>query len=245
MMRSTYWFNDQWKRVIEMRLLVVEDDQALLSVIVTVLKEEGYEVDKADDGEEGFLLAKQEIYDALVLDIMLPGMTGLEMVRKLRKDQSNVKVIFLTAKDSVEDRVNGLDAGANDYLVKPFAMPELLARLRVILRDHEANISGFISYGNLKVDPTRHLAWANGEPLNLTVKEFQLLEYFIRNKEQILIRDQIFNRVWGFASDVGVGVVDVYVHHLRKKLGPYGCDHCIKTVRGIGFMLKDETNNVS
>jgi len=191
-----------------MHVLVIEDDASLLHGIVESLKEEGYEVDCASEGDEGLFLAEQNIYDALILDIMLPGMTGL-------------------------------DYGADDYLVKPFAMAELFARLRVMLRDLQAE-EGMISYGPISIREANHEVMINGSVLTLTIKEFQLLEYFIRNKEQILIRDQIFNRVWGFTSDVGVGVVDVYVHHLRKKLQPFNCDGYIRTVRGVGFMLKGE-----
>ncbi|MGG0476295.1 response regulator transcription factor [Priestia aryabhattai] len=222
-----------------MRVLVVEDDASLLHGIVEGLKEEGYEVDRASEGDEGLFLAEQNIYDALILDIMLPGMTGLDILKKLRKQKVLTKVIFLTAKDSVEDRVKGLDYGADDYLVKPFAMAELFARLRVMLRDLQAE-EGMISYGPISIREANHEVMINGSALTLTIKEFQLLEYFIRNKEQILIRDQIFNRVWGFTSDVGVGVVDVYVHHLRKKLQPFNCDNYVRTVRGVGFMLKEE-----
>ncbi|WEA44637.1 response regulator transcription factor [Priestia aryabhattai] len=222
-----------------MRVLVVEDDASLLHGIVEGLKEEGYEVDCASEGDEGLFLAEQNIYDALILDIMLPGMTGLDILKKLRKQKVLTKVIFLTAKDSVEDRVKGLDYGADDYLVKPFAMAELFARLRVMLRDLQAE-EGMISYGPISIREANHEVMINGSTLTLTTKEFQLLEYFIRNKEQILIRDQIFNRVWGFTSDVGVGVVDVYVHHLRKKLQPFNCDNYVRTVRGVGFMLKGE-----
>ena len=220
-----------------MRVLVVEDDASLLHGIVEGLKEEGYEVDCASEGDEGLFLAEQNIYDALILDIMLPGMTGLDILKKLRKQKVLTKVIFLTAKDSVEDRVKGLDYGADDYLVKPFAMAELFARLRVMLRDLQAE-EGMISYGPISIREANHEVVINGSVLTLTIKEFQLLEYFIRNKEQILIRDQIFNRVWGFTSDVGVCVVDVYVHHLRKKLQPFNCDSYVRTVRGVGFMLK-------
>ncbi|AXI32290.1 DNA-binding response regulator [Priestia megaterium] len=222
-----------------MRVLVVEDDASLLHGIVEGLKEEGYEVDCASEGDEGLFLAEQNIYDALILDIMLPGMTGLDILKKLRKQKVLTKVIFLTAKDSVEDRVKGLDYGADDYLVKPFAMAELFARLRVMLRDLQAE-EGMISYGPISIREANHEVMINGSALTLTIKEFQLLEYFIRNKEQILIRDQIFNRVWGFTSDVGVGVVDVYVHHLRKKLQPFNCDNYVRTVRGVGFMLKGQ-----
>ncbi|MFY4776691.1 response regulator transcription factor [Metabacillus sp. RGM 3146] len=227
-----------------MRILVVEDDKPLLEGIVAVLKEGNYQVDTSLTGEDGLYMASQGIYDAIILDIMLPEKNGLEIVKEMRKNQIKTPVLFLTAKDSVEDRVKGLDSGANDYLIKPFAVPELLARLRVLLRQKENDSDGLLSYGLLKINESEHEGFAGENNLNLTVKEYQLLEYFMRNKEQILIREQIFNRVWGFSSEAGVGVVDVYVHHLRKKLAQFQCDHYLRTVRGVGFMLKGEEGNV-
>lgn len=227
-----------------MRILVVEDDKPLLEGIVAVLKEGNYQVDTSSAGEEGLYMALQGIYDAIILDIMLPERNGLEIVKELRKNQIKTPVLFLTAKDSVEDRVKGLDSGANDYLIKPFAVPELLARLRVLLRQKENDPDALLSYGPLKINESEHEGFAGDNKLNLTVKEYQLLEYFLRNNEQILIREQIFNRVWGFASEAGVGVVDVYVHHLRKKLAQFQCDHYLRTIRGVGFMLKGEEENV-
>lgn len=227
-----------------MRILIVEDDKPLLEGIAALLMEENYQVDFSLSGDEGYFMASHAIYDAIVLDIMLPEMNGVEIVKELRNNQVNTPVLFLTAKDSIDDRVKGLDAGANDYLIKPFAAPELLARLRVLLRQNEQQDKGFLSYGPIRLKEDGTEAFAGEQPLNLTVKEMQLLEYFLRNKEQILIRDQIFNRVWGFSSEAGVGVVDVYVHHLRKKLAKCQCDQYLKTIRGVGFMLKGDTENV-
>ena len=221
-----------------MKLLIVEDDRPLLEGILSVLKEEDYSVDFALDGEEGYYLASQNIYDAIILDIMLPGKDGMSIVKELRNGNVRSPILLLTAKDSVEDRVMGLDYGADDYLTKPFAVPELLARLRVLLREKGTVQEKELVYGDLKINVFEHDGYANNRKLNLTIKEFQLLEFFIRNKEQILIREQIFNRIWGLESDAGLGVVDVYVHHLRKKLAPVHYDTYIKTIRGIGFMLK-------
>ncbi|WP_141430663.1 response regulator transcription factor [Bacillus sp. 03113] len=227
-----------------MNILIVEDEKPLLEGIVSLLEEEGYIVESSLNGKEGLLLAKQNIFDAIILDVMLPEIDGFSLLKSLRGDSIQTPVLFLTAKDSIEDRVKGLDYGANDYLIKPFATPELLARLRVLLRQRNIDEEGFLSYGPLKINPINHTGYAGEHLLSLTVKEFQLLEYLLRNKEQILIRDQIFNRIWGFSSDAGVGVVDVFVHHLRKKLSKYQCEHYIKTVRGIGFMLQGDPENV-
>lgn len=227
-----------------MKLLLVEDDKPLLEGIITVLKEENYDVESCLDGEEGLYLAKQNIYDAIILDIMLPSVNGLTIVKTLRNEGIQTPILLLTAKDSVEDRVRGLDAGADDYLVKPFAVPELLARVRVLLRAKGSGNEQKISYGPLWINKQEHDGYAANTKLNLTVKEYELLEYFILNQEQILPRDQILNRIWGLESEVGFGVVDVYVHHLRKKLGECQLDHYIGTIRGIGFMLKGNDDDV-
>lgn len=228
-----------------MKLLVVEDDKPLSDGIVSVLHEENYEVDICLDGEEGLYLAKQNIYDAIILDIMLPSVNGITIVKTIRAEGIKTPVLLLTAKDSVEDRVKGLDAGADDYLIKPFAVPELLARVRVLLRAKGISNEKVVSYGPLWLNKQEHDGYAADIKLNLTVKEYELLEYLILNKEQILPRDQILNRIWGLESDVGLGVVDVYVHHLRKKLSAFMLDSYICTVRGIGFMLKGISDDVS
>ncbi|MBW5446838.1 response regulator [Cohnella sp. CFH 77786] len=222
-----------------MRILVVEDDRPLLDAVVTVLKEEAYHADWADDGAEGLYKAQQGIYDLIILDIMLPAMSGLEVLAELRAQGMGTPILLLTARDGVEDRVRGLDSGADDYLVKPFAMPELLARIRVLLRrQYGGSSDGEIAYGPLAVKRQSMEGYANGEPLKLTLKEFDLLEYLLLNREQILTKEQLQDRVWGIDSDAGPGVVDVYVHYLRKKLSPFGCDRHIHTIRGVGYMMK-------
>lgn len=227
-----------------MKILMVEDEKALLEGIVSILKEENYDVDTALNGYDGLQLAKQNIYDVIILDIMLPEVDGFSIVKSLREDSIRTPIILVTAKDRVEDRVKGLDLGADDYLTKPFAAPELLARIRVLLRGKGDPTENELCYGSIIINQSEHDGYIHEEKLNLTVKEYLLLEFFIRNKEQILLRDQIFNRIWGFSSDSGLNIVDVYIHHLRKKLMPFHLDDYIKTVRGIGFMLKGDDSDV-
>ncbi|NRS50158.1 response regulator transcription factor [Brevibacillus sp. HB2.2] len=222
-----------------MLILAVEDEKALLQTIAGVLADEGYQVDMADRGDDGLLLAERGIYDLLVLDIMMPGMDGLSLVRTLRTKGIMTPVLFLTAKDSVESRVEGLDAGADDYLVKPFAAEELTARVRALLRRQgKQNTEGELTYGSLSLKINEYDGFVDDEPMKLTTKEYELLKYFLQNREQILTRQQIFDRVWGIDSEANYGVVDLYVHYLRKKLGAY--EGFIRTIRNVGYILKKE-----
>jgi DNA-binding response OmpR family regulator len=233
------------ERGMGMRILAVEDERHLLQAISAVFTEEGYQVDCADRGDEGLLLAERGIYDLLVLDIMMPGLDGLSIVRKLRSKGNLTPVLFLTAKDSVEARVEGLDAGADDYLVKPFAVEELLARTRALLRRNgKFAKEGELSYGPICLKEYEHDGYVGPHPLRLTSKEYDLLKYFLYNREQILSRDQIFDRVWGIESEVNYGIVDLYVHYLRKKLADHGCDHYIRTIRNVGYILKGNKEHV-
>jgi two-component system, OmpR family, response regulator CiaR len=224
-----------------MRILVVEDDHMLRDAIVAVLQEEAYCVDQSETGDEGLYMATQGIYDLLVLDIMLPGMSGLEIVKQLRSDTLEVPILLLTAKDSIADRVAGLETGADDYLVKPFAVPELLARVKALLRRAgNMGTEGGITCGGVLLNPKLKDAFIEEHALQLTIKEYELLEFLIMNREQILTKEQIFDRVWGFESATGLGIVDLYIHYLRKKLATYGHDSLIQTVRGVGYMLKEK-----
>lgn len=226
-----------------MRALVVEDDPALLAVIRDVLESEAFQADGATNGDDGYFLAQQAIYDLIVLDVMLPGMNGVETVRKLRKGRIATPVILLTARDSVGDRVAGLDAGADDYVTKPFAVAELLARVRALLRRHGTiGVEGELSCGPIRLNAAARQAFVGEQPLRLTAKEYEILEFFLSHKEQILTRDQIFDRLWGFDSATAANAVDVYVHHLRKKLAAHGVDHYLQTVRGVGYLFKEETH---
>lgn len=222
-----------------MRILVVEDEKPLREAVTDVLREENYLVDGAATGDEGLYLAEQGIHDLYILDIMLPEITGLEIVKCLRNKGITTPILLLTARDSVEDKVTGLNNGADDYLVKPFAVPELLARVKALLR-RRGNVGqeGEISYCDILINDKLKQASLGDQVLDLTLKEFELLEFFVLNSEQILTREQIFDRIWGFESETTAGIVDLYVHYLRKKLAPYGRDTLINTVRGAGFMLR-------
>jgi len=221
-----------------MKLLVVEDDQPLLKTLIAILEEEFYEVDSATDGDNGLFLAERSIYDLLIFDIMLPHKSGLLVVKELRIKEIHTPVLFLTAKDSVQDRVNGLDAGGDDYLVKPFAVEELLARVRALLRRNRTGGEDEVGYGPISLRPSEHAAFVDGKSLKLTMKEFELLEYLLYNHEQILTREQIFDRIWGFDSEAAISMVDVYVHFLRKKLAQ--CGKYIRTIRGVGYVFRRE-----
>lgn len=223
-----------------MRVLVVEDDLPLRRIISTILEEEEYEVDQAENGEEGYLMASSCEYDLITLDIMLPKMDGFSLMRKLRSKGYQTPTLFLTAKDRIEDRVKGLDYGADDYIVKPFATEEFLARVRSLLRrSGKIGLEGKITYGPILLDTNQHEGFINNDGLKLTIKEYELLFYLIQNKEQILTREQIFQRVWGIESETTDAIVDLYIHYLRKKLAPFDYERLIRTVRGVGYMLKE------
>ncbi|MGE7660094.1 response regulator transcription factor [Peribacillus sp. NPDC097197] len=221
-----------------MKVLVVEDNASLLESMRQILEDE-YEVDTADNGEDGLFLAQQRIYDIILLDVMLPGMDGFEIIRQMRNAKIDTSVLFLTAKDSLEDRVKGLELGGDDYLVKPFQAAELKARIRALLRR-----SGILSleqgwkYRGIQLLEKEKGILVEGEAVRLTLKQYELLEYLIQNKGKILTREQIFDRIWGFDSDTTIAIVEVFVHHLRKKLEPFQYHKDLQTIRGIGYMLK-------
>lgn len=228
-----------------MRILAVEDEVTLLNAISDILREEGYVVDCAERGDDGLLLAERGIYDLLLLDIMMPGLDGVSLVKKLRASGVRTPVLFLTAKDSVDARVKGLDAGADDYMIKPFAVEELLARVRALLRRNgKVGLEGELSYGPIYVKENEYDGYVDNHALKLTSKEFELMKYFLCNREQILTREQIFDRVWGINSEANYGIVEVYVHYLRKKLADYNCESYIRTIRNVGYMLKEPKENV-
>ncbi|WP_088042237.1 response regulator transcription factor [Bacillus sp. EAC] len=223
-----------------MRILVVEDHEEVLNSIVELLLPD-FTVDKAVEGEEGFFMAMQNIYDVIVLDVMLPEKNGFEIVTDLRSEGIHTPVLFLTAKDSLEDRVEGLNLGADDYLVKPFQGPELLARIYALLRrSGNLTIDSSLKYDGILLRGKEHPVEVNNETIHLTIKQYELLEYLIQNQGKILMKEQIFDRVWGFDSDTTVAIVEVYVHQIRKKLEPFNYGAAIKTVRGIGYIMKED-----
>jgi DNA-binding response OmpR family regulator len=222
-----------------MRLLAVEDHRELLESIVELLSDE-FDVDRATDGEEGLFLAMQGIYDAIILDVMLPGLDGFEIVNRLRQAEIDTPVLFLTAKDSLDDRVKGLDLGGDDYLVKPFQGAELKARLRALLRRSGAlTTKQTVRYRGIELFGRERDILVDGHPVKLTAKQYDLLEYLIHNQNMILTKEQIFDRVWGFEMDTTLAIVEVYIHQLRKKLEPFGYHTDIQTVRGVGYKLSD------
>jgi two-component system response regulator CiaR len=221
-----------------MKVLVVEDNVSLLESIRQILTDE-YEVDTADNGEDGLFMAQQSIYDIIILDVMLPGIDGFEIVRKIREARIDTSVLFLTAKDALEDRVRGLEMGGDDYLVKPFQAPELKARIRALLRRSGIiSLEQHVKYRGIELLEKEKDILVDGKVIKMTLKQFELLEYLIQNNRKILTREQIFDRIWGFDSDTTIAIVEVFIHHLRKKLEPFNYHKDIQTVRGIGYMLK-------
>ena len=220
-----------------MRVLVVEDEGRMAALLQRGLQEEGYAVDLAATGEDGIWLATENAYDAVLLDVLLPDLDGFEVCRRLRDAGRWAPILMLTARDAVPDRVNGLDAGADDYLTKPFAYPELLARLRAVIRRGPHERPAAISVGDLSLDPVTKEVRRGDRQVPLTPKEFALLEYFMRHAGEVLTRIQILEHVWDFAFDGDSNVIEVYVRYLREKVDrPFG-RQSLETVRGVGYRL--------
>ncbi|MCA9483340.1 MAG: response regulator transcription factor [Nitrospina sp.] len=222
-----------------MRILIVEDEKKVAAFIRKGLEEETYAVDAAHDGEEGLLLAETNQYDLIVLDLMLPKMNGLEVLEKLRDKRNNTPILLLTAKDSVEDKVTGLNKGADDYLTKPFAFSELLARVRSLLRRGQSETQTVLQVSDLTLDLISHKVNRNGEEIELTGKEYSLLEYFMRNVGKVLTRTMIAEHVWDYNFDTFTNVIDVYVNHLRKKIDKSHEQKLLHTLRGVGYVMKE------
>jgi two-component system OmpR family response regulator len=223
-----------------MRILVVEDEVKMLALLKRGLEEEGYAVDTAATGDEAIWLGTENPYDAIVLDLMLPDRDGFEVCRELREAGRWAPVIMLTAKDGVQDRVSGLDAGADDYLTKPFSFAELLARLRALLRRGQTERPALLRVGDLTMDPAGRKVELQGQVIDLTAKEFSLLEFFMRHPQEVLSRTRILEHVWDFAYEGDSNVVDVYVRYLRVKIDrPFG-RNSLETVRGSGYRLQPE-----
>jgi len=221
-----------------MRILVVEDEQKLAEVLGRGLEEHGYAVDVAHDGEVGLQMAELEPYDLLILDVMLPGLDGYTLCRRLRAGRRNVPVLMLTARDAVDDRVTGLDSGADDYLVKPFAFRELLARVRALLRRDGLSRDPILRVADIELDTVTHEVRRGGQPVQLTSKEYAILEYFVRNPNRVLTRTQIAEHIWDYNFVAMSNVVDVYVGYLRRKLGDHRVPQLLHTIRGTGYQLK-------
>jgi DNA-binding response OmpR family regulator len=221
-----------------MRILVVDDDRRLTAVIKRGLLEEAYAIDLAYDGEEGEYMAEVNPYDLIILDIMLPGKDGIEVCRELRTKKINTPILMLTAKDTVEDRVKGLDTGADDYLVKPFAFNELLARVRAMLRREGMSKSPELRVGDLTLSTLTRQVWRAERPIELTTKEYVILEYFMRHPNVVVTRTMIEEHAWNYDFDSLSNLVDVYIRRLRRKIDDEGEDSLIQTVRGAGYRLK-------
>ena len=222
-----------------MRILLVEDEKNVAGFIKKGLTEEFYTVDVFVNGEEGFLMATTTGYDLIILDIMLPDMNGVELCRRIRNHNIKTPVLMLTAVDSIESKVKGLDSGADDYLTKPFAFEEFLARVRALLR-RPTLMSALLKVSDLTLDPVRHEAKRGGQIIQLTWKEFALLEYLMRNKGRILSRTKIFDHIWGDDLDTSSNVVDVYISYLRDKIDKNYSPKLIQTVRNVGYVLRED-----
>ncbi len=218
----------------------MEDDHSLCTVLAKRLSAEGYAVDACETGTDGLEYATSTAYDGIILDIMLPGIDGLTILRRLRNAENGCPVLLLTARDAVADRVKGLNMGADDYLVKPFAYDELLARVRALLRKQTPNRSPLLTLADLQMDTSAHTVTRAGRRIGLTAKEYAMLEYLLRNAGQVLTRIQIIDHIWNFESDFASNLVDVYIGYLRSKIDKGAQVRLIHTVRGAGYVLRAE-----
>lgn len=223
-----------------MRLLLVEDEKKVASFIKKGLEEEGYAVDLASDGQTGLMMGADEVYDLIILDLNLPMKDGLSVLAELRRKKVATPVLLLTVRAAIEDRVIGLDTGADDYLTKPFAFQELMARIRSLLRRPAAAEPPILKIADLTLDPARRVVYRSEMEIELTSKEFSLLEYFMRNQDRVLTRTMIADHVWDYSFDTMTNVIDVYVNYLRKKIDADREPKLIHTVRGVGYVLRVE-----
>lgn len=223
-----------------MRLLLVEDEVMLSEALVYILKKNNYAVDAVYDGISGLEMAETGIYDVIILDRMLPGKEGVEILKELRKKGISTAVIMLTAKDAIKDRVEGLDAGADDYLIKPFSKEELLARIRALSRrQSEVVQTESLTFADLVFNPLKAEIYCGNDTVKLTLKESMILELLMRNKNQVITKDLILDRVWGVGSDIEINNLEVYLSYLRKKIALLNCGTVIETIRGVGYCLKE------
>ena len=221
-----------------MRLLVIEDEQKVANFIRQGLEEEGYAVDHAADGTSGLQMALEGLHDVIVLDVMLPKLDGLSVLQQLRQQHVTTPVLLLTVRATIEDKVLGLDAGADDYLTKPFAFEEFVARVRALLRRRSETAPPILQVADLALDPARRVVSRGDKKIELTPREFTLLDYFMRNPGRVLTRTMIANRVWDYTFDATTNVIDVYVNYLRKKIDTGHATKLLHTVRGVGYVMK-------
>ena len=222
-----------------MRLLVVEDEKKIADFILKGLQEEGYAVDYAADGQEACKLVAVYNYDLMITDIIMPGINGFELVKKLRKEHFTAPIIMLSAKNQIDDKVVGLDAGADDYLAKPFSFNELLARIRALLR-RKSDYCETLGIADLVMEPSKHSVTRAGKNIELTPKEYALLEFLLRNQGRVVTRTAIIEHVWDMQFDSDTNLVDVFMSYLRKKIESRGATRLIHSVRGVGYILKEE-----
>jgi DNA-binding response OmpR family regulator len=223
-----------------MRILIIEDEKKVANFIRKGLEEEFYAVDTCFNGKEGFELALEQDYDLILLDIMMPGMDGITVTKELRKKSIETPILLLTVKETTHDKVQGLDSGADDYLTKPFAFEELLARVRALLRRKETNKSSTLKIGPLSLDLQTHKANINNKEIVLTPKEYSILEYLMRNKNKVITRTKLVEHVYDYHFDTETNIIDVYINKLRNKINDEVKTPIIQTVRGAGYMIKDE-----
>lgn len=225
-----------------MRILVVEDEHKIANAIKKGLQHESYAVDIVHEGIEGYDLASSEQYDVIILDIMLPGMDGIELCKKLRKQHIHIPILMLTAKGQIEDKVTGFNTGADDYLTKPFAFAELLVRIKALTRRPKSSIGTVLSIADLTIDTNNYEVKRADQKIRLSNKEYSLLEYLVRHKNQVITKEQIINHVWNYDADVLPNSVEVYIKHLRTKIDdPFPGKHLIQTVKGFsGYKISEE-----
>lgn len=222
-----------------LRILIVEDEVKITQALSFLFAKQKIDVDIANDGEEGLILSEKDIYDVIVLDIMLPGVDGIQILKTIRKNGIKTPVIMLTAKDTVDDRVFGLENGADDYLVKPFATKELIARVKALARRKSTEYVGeMYEFEDVKYDVKNYLLYIGDEEYRIPLKEAMLMEMFIKKPRQVFTREQIIDRIWGLEADILESNIEIYVHHLRKRLEETNAK--IETVRGVGYMLKEK-----
>lgn len=226
-----------------MRLLVVEDEKKLNDLITKKLEKEYYGVDSCFDGEEAVRYVEGTEYDAIILDIMLPKLDGFEVIKRIRAKKNKVPILLLTARDNIDDKVKGLDYGADDYLVKPFIFEELMARIRVLLRRNSGNADNVITIANLKIDLDAKTVFRDDLLIKLSGREYSILEYLIRNKGKILSRERIEDHIWNYDYEGGTNVIDVYIRYLRKKIDDNYTPKLIHTIRGLGYVLRVDNEN--